>query len=142
MRRRHVAINAETVSAVVGAVGLSTIVAAAINAISNRKKTGADATKVITDAALGVVTQLQSRIKDLLAEVSDLKSREDDRDRREDAARRALLRHHQWDLRLADIINHSLPDHAHLLPPPPLFAEEDWLTDPPQKKPPEKEAAT
>lgn len=131
------AINAETVSAVVGAVGLSTIVAAAINAISNRKKTGADATKVITDAALGVVTQLQSRIKDLLGEVQELKAREDERDRREDAARRALIRHHQWDVRLVSIINESLPGHKNLLPPPPLFHEDDWLPDPePSQVPP------
>lgn len=123
------AINVETVSAVVGAVGLSTIVAAAINAISNRKKTGADATKVITDAALGVVTQLQSRIKDLLAEVKELNEREDERDRREDLARRQLYQHHQWDLTLVRFINENLPEHADLLPPPPLFIEE-----PPLKK--------
>ena len=122
-------IDVETVSAVLGAVGLSTIVAAAINAISNRKKTGADATKVITDAALGVVTQLQSRIQDLLGEITELKNREDARDRREDAATRALLRHHQWDLRLVDVINENLPDHEHLLPPPPLFNEQDWLIE-------------
>ena len=131
------AIDVETVSAVLGAVGLSTIVAAAINAISNRKKTGADATKVITDAALGVVTQLQSRIQDLLGEITELKNREDARDRREEAAARALLRHHQWDLRLANIINEHLPDHEHLLPPPPLFQEQDWFTEdktPPKKK--------
>lgn len=128
-------VNAETVSAVVGAVGLSTIVAAAINAISNRKKTGADATKVITDAALGVVTQLQSRIKDLLGEVQELQRREDERDLREAAARRALIRHHQWDIRLVSIINESLPAHQNLLPPPPLFHEDDWLPDPTEKDP-------
>ncbi len=128
-------VNAETVSAVVGAVGLSTIVAAAINAISNRKKTGADATKVITDAALGVVTQLQSRIKDLLGEVQELQRREDERDRREAAARRALIRHHQWDVLLVSIINESLPGHQSLLPPPPLFHEDDWLPDPTEKDP-------
>ena len=117
-------INAETVTAVLGAAGLSTIVAAAINAISNRKKTGADATKVITDAALGVVTQLQTRITELLGEVAELKKREDERDRREELATRALLRHHQWDLRLVAIVNEALPEHKNLLPPPPLFQEE------------------
>lgn len=129
------AIDAQTVSAVVGAVGLSTIVAAAINAVSNRKKTGADATKVITDAALGVVTQLQARIKELLDEVQELKAREDSRDRREDAARRALIRHHQWDLRLVSIVNESLPGHKNLLPPPPLFQEDDWLNEQDQTTP-------
>lgn len=121
------AINAETVTAIVSAVGLSSIVAAAINAISNRKKTGADATKVITDAALGVVTQLQSRVKDLLDEVKELKAREDARDQREEAARLALMKHHQWDLRLVDLINESLPTRVDLLPPPPLFQEEPTL---------------
>lgn len=118
------AINTETVTAVISAVGLSSILAAAINAISNRKKTGADATKVITDAAVGVVTQLQSRIKDLLDEVKEMKEREDARDRREEAAARALMLHHQWDLRLVDLINDKFPGHADLLPPPPLFQDE------------------
>src|SRR5688500_14739195 len=110
-RRRPMAIDAQTVSAVVGAVGLSTIVAADINAVPNRKKTGADATKVITDAALGIVTQLQARIKDLLVEVNDLKAREDERDRREDEQQKALMKHHQWDLHLVGVINESLPTH-------------------------------
>lgn len=123
------ALNAETVSAIVGAVGLSSIVAAAINAVSNRKKTGAEATKVITDAALGIVTQLQARIKDLLDEVNDLKIREDERDRREEQAQRALLKHHQWDLQLVSIINGNLPEHKGLLPPPPLFNDERRLAN-------------
>lgn len=126
-------LHAETVATLLAAVGFSGIVAALINAISNRKKTGADATKVITDAALGVVTQLQERIKELLAEqsnlktqVNDLEEREDQRDAREHAARRALLKHHEWDLRLARFINENHPDHADLLPPPPLFDESQF----------------
>lgn len=117
------AVNVETVTAVIGAVGLSSIVAAGINALSNRKKTGADATKVITDAALGVVTQLQSRIKELLEEVQEMKAREDDRDRREDAARRSLMKHHEWDQQLVRIVNEHLPGKVDLLPPPPLFED-------------------
>lgn len=116
-------ISGDTIATIIGALGLGGILAAAINAVSNRKKTGADATKVLTDAALGIVTQLQSRIKDLLAEVSELKEREDERDAREDQARRALLKHHEWDLALVRVINENLPDHADLLPPPPLFEE-------------------
>ena len=119
------AVSAETVTAIIGAVGLSSIVAAAINAISNRKKTGADATKVITDAALGVVTQLQTRIKDLLAEVNELKEREDARDRREEAARRALIKHDEWDRTLVRVINENLPGRKDLLPPPPLFDDHE-----------------
>lgn len=128
------AINAETVSAIVGAMGLATIVSAAINAISNRKKTGADATKVITDAALGVVTQLQTRITELLREVEELKRREDERDRREEATTRQLMRHHQWDLRMVDVVNDHLPGHANLLPPPPLFQDNDWVQRPHDNK--------
>lgn len=124
-------VDPETIATLLGALGLSGITAGLINAISNRKKTGADATKVITDAALGVVTQLQERIKELLAEqttlkqeVSDLQDREDDRDSRETAARKALLKHHEWDLRLTRLINEKLPDHSgELLPPPPLLDE-------------------
>lgn len=132
------AINAETVTAIVSAVGLSGIVAAGINAISNRKKTGADATKVITDAALGVVTQLQAQIKALTDEVTLLKQREDERDKRDDRSKRALMSHHQWDLGLADLVNRQLPDHVHLFPPPPLFLEEPETP----RKPPSQEGKT
>ena len=117
-------LDAETISAILGAIGLSSIVAAAINAISNRKKTGADATKVITDAALGVVTQLQDRIKDLLEEVEELRARQDETDRKNASARRALRKHHEWDLDLVRVINEHLPTHVDLLPPPPLLEDE------------------
>ena len=117
-------LDAETISAILGAIGLSSIVAATINAISNRKKTGADATKIITDAALDVVTQLQDRIKDLLAEVEDLRARQDETDRKNTSARRALRKHHEWDLELVRVINKHLPTRVDLLPPPPLLEDE------------------
>jgi hypothetical protein len=124
------AMSGETISAIVGSVAASGVLAGLINAISNKRKTGADATKVITDAALGIVTQLQARIKELLEEVSDLKAREDARDQREDQSQRALMKHHQWDLELVSIINQSLPDHKGLLPPPPLFEGQPWHDNP------------
>ena len=128
-------LDAETFSAILGAIGLSSIIAAAINAISNRKKTGADATKVITDAALGVVTQLQDRIKVLLTEVNELRTRQDEQDRKDAAARRVLRKHHEWDLALVRVINQQLPNHADLLPPPPLLEDEpEFLHEDPKKK--------
>jgi hypothetical protein len=124
-------VNAETLWAFFGSMGLATIVVAFINTVSNRKKTGADATKTLTDAAMGIVTELRSSLSDALAEVNALKKREDERDakdeerdRRDAIRQRNLERHHQWDQQLVDVINEHLPTHVDLLPPPPLWEEE------------------
>lgn len=124
-------VNAETLWAFFGSMGLATIVVAFINTISNRKKTGADATKTLTDAAMGIVTELRSSLSDALREVAELKQREDDRDakdeerdRKDRIRQRNLERHHQWDQQLVDVINEHLPTHVDLLPPPPLWEED------------------
>jgi hypothetical protein len=124
--------NPETIWAFFGSMGLATIVVAGINAISNRKKTGADATKTLTDAAMGIVTELRSSLTDATNEVAEMKKREDERDvkdaerdRRDVIRERNLVLHHEWDVVLADVINEHLPSHVDLLPPPPLWEEDD-----------------
>jgi len=124
-------LDADTVWAFFGSMGLATIVVAAINAISNRKKTGADATKTLTDAAMGIVAELRSSLAEALKEVAELKRREDERDekdeerdRRDEIRERNLVRHHEWDIELAVVINEHLPSHVDLLPPPPLWEED------------------
>lgn len=51
-----------TIVALLGAGGLGAIVTAVIAAISSKRKLGAEATKIITDAAAGVVTNMQAEI--------------------------------------------------------------------------------
>lgn len=46
----------------IGAGGLGAIITAVIAAISSKRKLGAEATKIITDAAAGVVTSMQNEI--------------------------------------------------------------------------------
>ena len=116
--------DGQTITAIISAVGLSSIVAAIINAWSNRKKTGADATKVITDAALGVVTELRSQIAEANAkqDSSDKRIQELEYQARENLRR--LNEHHQWDIELAAFVREHLPAHADKLrQPPPLFDE-------------------
>jgi hypothetical protein len=134
-------VDAETVWAFFGSMGLATIVVAAINALSNRKKTGADATKTLTEAAMGIVTELRSSLAEALKEVAELRGREDERDkkdeerdRRDEIRERNLVRHHEWDVELAVVINEHLPSHIDLLPPPPLW-EEDRSTPVTHKRP-------
>lgn len=122
--------SSETLWAFFGSMGLATIVVALINSLSNKKKLGADATKTITEAALGIVTELRSSLTDALKTVKELEDREDERDKkdrerdRKDAVReRNLQRHHEWDVQLAAVINKHLPSHVDLLPPPPLWED-------------------
>lgn len=66
----------ETVVAILGGLGVGTILAAVVSGLFNRRKLGADATEVITRAAAGVVTSLEAEIARgaaaRLAEVSSL----------------------------------------------------------------------
>lgn len=55
--------NPTLVAALLGASGLGGILAAIITGVSSRRKLGADATKVITEAAAGVVTTLREEIE-------------------------------------------------------------------------------
>lgn len=127
--------DADTVSTIIGAIGISSIIVAVINTLSNRKKVGADVTKVITDAAVGVVSQLQIRVKDLLTEVVDLRLRDTERDHQEMATYKLLLAHQQWDLELVRLINNQLKEYTYLLPPPPLFVLKEVVNPPPNPEP-------
>lgn len=54
--------NATNIALVLGAVGIGAIVSAIIAGLFSKKKLGAEATEIITKAAAGVVTNLQTEI--------------------------------------------------------------------------------
>lgn len=96
--------SAALVQLVVALVGGGTI-AAVINAVMARKKLGADATKVITEAAAGVATDLRKDNADLRTEVATLRRQVTECEARED---RWELERREW----RDILQvHAAWDH-------------------------------
>lgn len=126
-----------------GAAGLATIVVAIINGIMQKRKTDAEteglsasATKVITDAASGVVSQINADNERLRHENADLRrsermleSRVDDLEedalewkRERDEWRRVLIVHGAWDALAISAVREAippinLPDVPPLTPP-------------------------
>lgn len=113
--------------------------AAILNAIMSRKKLGADATKIITEAAAGVASDLRTDNQNLRTKISDLESRVDELEQREEAInlahrretaqwererqdwRATLQLHAAWD-HLAVTKLREIDDEAAELPePPPLY---------------------
>ena len=94
-----------TVVAILGSVASSSILAALINFYANRKKVGADATKIITDAAASVVSTLK-------AQVDELERRDDERDEE-------MKRHTEVINAQADYIQELRTHIANGKPPPP-----------------------
>lgn len=117
--------SAALVQLIVALVGGGTI-AAVINAIMSRKKLGADATKIITEAAAGVATDLRAdntdlrqRLARLQTQVAECEAREDrwELERRE--WRDILQVHAAWDhMAVVSLRDHGVID---LPAPPPLY---------------------
>lgn len=82
---------------VLAAVLGSGIFATVINAVAGRRKLGADATKVITEAAGGVVERLEAENERLSVRVSILEQQVGDLKERERVQRDLLLVHAGWD---------------------------------------------
>jgi len=125
-----------TVAAVlqlVGSAGLATVLLAVVNAIVNRRKLGAEATKVISEAAAGTVkdvrednTRLREENRELRARVTALEDREEQReeewDQERDDWRRVLQVHAAWDALAIERVSGreppiDLPDAPPLTPP-------------------------
>ena len=77
----------EIIVAILGTGGISAIVAAIVTGLFSKRKLGAEATEIITKAAAGVVTNLQSEID------RQVKARQDDALQAK-AALEALMRSH------------------------------------------------
>lgn len=96
-----------------GAIGGTSTVTVFVQGMLNRRKLGADATKIITDAAAGVVTTLNVENKRLDDEIVDL--------RRENASlRRAVVAQRVYSAAAQREVNRL---GGHLGPPPSLPPE-------------------
>lgn len=112
--------DAAAFGTVLTAVAGSGIIAALINFFANRKRVGADATKIITDAATSVVSSLRTRVE-------ELEEREKERDSMIDEWRDLLQTHAPWDLAAVSALNKFAPQ-THLAPPPPLYPRKRPIT--------------
>ncbi len=114
---------------IIAAVLGSTVMAAVVNALAGRRKLGADATKVITEAAGGVVERLEHENGRLQQRVQRLELEVDDMKRQRHIWHELLLIHAGWDhlaiekLRAAgDEVGDAPP-----LTPPPVFIRKNEL---------------
>lgn len=107
-----------------GLVGVGGVLVALVNGLFSKRKLSADATKIITDAASGVVERLRDENLRVSAELATVREaqqaaqrREAERDRRERERDHALLLHGYWDQQVFTMAR----DQGITLPePPPL----------------------
>lgn len=97
---------------VVTAVFTSGLLTAIITGIFNKKRLGADAAKIITDAAASVTSTMSSRLR-------ELEAKEQMREREEDEFRIKLERHEAWDRKLVQKIR-QMDSSVELEDPPTL----------------------
>lgn len=120
--------GAAVVAALLGAGGLGAIVAAIVTGLFSKRKLGAEATEIITKAAAGVVTNMQSEIDRQVKVNQEQQARHEremaevmaDHKREKEDVRRVLQLHVAWDAiaiaKLADL-DVALPPAPPLLPP-------------------------
>lgn len=112
---------------ILAALGAGGILTAAVNGYLNRRKLGAEATKIITDAAASTVKDVREDNARLRARVETLEQREDSWEIERKAWRDVLMLHAAFDhvvvQRLKDAGITDLPDPPPLYPPAPLRSE-------------------
>lgn len=104
--------------------GVGGVLVAVINGLFSKRKLSADATKIITEAASGVVERLKdenlrmnTELAQVRAEQASARQRETERDRRERERDHAILLHGYWDQQVFTMAR----DQGLTLPePPPL----------------------
>lgn len=127
-------ITGGTVLQLLFSAGVTTVVVTVINGFLQRRKMGADTTKIITDAASGVVARIESDNDRLRTEAVTHRTREDSLDSRIDALEahierlveerfawvKLLRAHSDWDDTVVAQIRKALPGIA-IPDPPPLI---------------------
>lgn len=105
------------------------VITVMITGVVNRKRLGAEATSIITQAAGGMVKTLQDDNARLRVEQATMRverdaqeARERERDIRDDQLRKALERHEQWDRLVTVMLREAGLD---VPTPPTLTASQD-----------------
>lgn len=121
--------GSEILPLILGSSGITAVVLAIMNAVFNRFKMKADATAVLTGAAGGLVTALQTDNGRLRAENAIIRSHAERKARAErarDAAfRRQLEAHHEYDVDIAKTLRQAGFD----VPDPPVLEFPDYHYD-------------
>jgi hypothetical protein len=127
-------VSADVVVAVLGAGGLSAILGAGITAMSSKRKLGAEATKIITDAAAGVVTSMEHQLERAQQALESAEQRHEAymnrmasaHVRERDEWKRVLQLHVAWD---ALAISKLAELHLNMPPTPPLTPAQRFVDD-------------
>jgi len=118
--------SSDVIVAVLGTLGVGSVAAAVVAGLFSRKKLGADATKIIQEAASGVVSDLREELGRADAKVDRAEAKMDAMrvafaEERE-SWRRVLQLHVAWDSIAIAKVNSLLPPGSEPLPPaPPLL---------------------
>lgn len=99
------------------AIATSGVFGAIINGIINRRKLGAEATKIITDAAASVVTTTEKTL-------IEYRAREEEWEAKERKWYRILRVHEHWDQRMYYLVKHNNPELI-IEEPTPLYPDKD-----------------
>jgi len=124
-------INGSTILQLLFSAGVTTVIVALINGYLQRRKTGADTTKIITDAAEGVMSRIESDNARLRAEADTHRTREHTLELEVEALQEhiekliqerfvwiRMIRHHtDWD---EEAVLKVRAGGGHILDPPPL----------------------
>lgn len=116
--------GAPNLIALLGVLGIGSIIGTFVNGLFSKRKLSADATKVITDAASGVVAIQEAQLARVLTQNAALSTRLDQTEKEQERARdrerqrdEALAVHAFWDRQATAELAH----HGIMLPePPPL----------------------
>lgn len=101
------------------AAAIGTFLGAVVNGLFQRRRLGADATRIITEAAGGVVADVRKDNAELRERLRNAEARIDEQERMEDELRDSLRDHVEWDRTVANVLaEHGITD---IPPPPPLF---------------------
>lgn len=111
-----------TLLQVLGSAGIATVLAAVITAWVNKRKLGAEATHLITQAASGVLSRLEAENARLIRRMNalerDLEREREQRESEQREWRRCLQLHAAWDhLAIQKGAGGGLPEAPPLYPP-------------------------
>ena len=110
--------SSEVVVAILSTLGIGSVAGAVIAGLFSRKKLGADATKIITEAAAGVVTDLRAEVGRADAKMDRMRAAfEAERE----SWRRVLQLHVAWDTIAIAKYNAMCTPGDELPPAPPLL---------------------
>lgn len=124
--------DSETVVAILGASAVATVLGAIIQGVINKRKLSAEATSIITQAAGGLVKDLQTdngrlRAENARSSLREERSRGSVR-RRDEAFRRVLDGHVRWDKLVVEALRQAgiqLPDPPELYLPDIDYDDDD-----------------